>query len=54
MRILLEDLDSANGTSVRRRTEGQWTTLKGSSIPLNEGDNIRIGDGIAEFRVMGA
>jgi hypothetical protein len=52
-RIWMEDLHSRNGTSFRRGTEQEWTALKGSGIPLGEGDMIRIADGVAEFRVIG-
>jgi len=52
VRIWMEDLQSMNGTSIRRGTEQGWTPLKGG-VGLQEGDMIRIADGIAEFRVVG-
>lgn len=52
-RIWMEDLNSMNGTSFRRDMEQGWTVLKGSGIPLCEGDMIRIADGVAEFRLVG-
>jgi hypothetical protein len=53
VRIWMEDLNSMNGTSFRRGIEAGWTPLKGTGIPLSEGDMIRIADGVAEFRVIG-
>jgi hypothetical protein len=53
VRIWAEDLHSMNGTSFRRGFEPGWTALKGSGIPLNEGDMLRLADGAAEFRVAG-
>lgn len=51
-RIWMEDMGSRNGTSFRRATEHGWTAVKGPEVPLDEGDMIRIADGIAEFRVI--
>jgi hypothetical protein len=51
VRVWMEDLRSMNGTSFRRGVETGWTAIKGSGIPLSEGDMIRIADGVAEFRV---
>ncbi len=53
VRIWMEDLQSTNGTSVRRSSDVAWTPLKGAGIPLNEGDMIRIADGVADFQVVG-
>jgi hypothetical protein len=51
-RIWMADMGSRNGTSFRRAMEHGWTAVKGSEVPLDEGDMIRIADGIAEFRVI--
>lgn len=52
-RVWMEDLQSMNGTSFRRAVDPSWNPLKGSGVPLNEGDMIRVADGVAEFRVIG-
>lgn len=51
--VWVEDLDSRNGTSFRKGIKDGWTVLKGAAILLNEGDMIRIADGVAEFRLIG-
>jgi hypothetical protein len=53
VRVWMEDLHSMNGTSFRRASDPSWSPLKGSGIALNEGDMIRVADGVAEFRVIG-